>query len=131
MLAVDAAFKCRGWSLHGELFQRWLTDLTPLGTTVTSFPDGSVQDRGGYVEAGTFLVSKTLEPVVRYSTIHGKYKNSNEYAVGLNWYVDQTHNNKFTFDVTWLDGAPVANSGAGYRVGDDGIGVRMQWQIAF
>lgn len=131
LMAVDAAFKYRGLSLHGEVFHRCLTDLTPLGAPPASYPDGSVTDTGGYVEAGAFLISKTLEPVVRYSTIHGKWKDSHEYAVGLNWYVDQTHNNKFTMDVTWLDGSPVSNSGSGYRVGDDGIGARLQWQIAF
>lgn len=131
LVAVDAAFKYRGFSIHGEFFHRSLTGLTPLGAPPLEFPEGSVEDNGGYVDAGYFLVAKTLEPVVRYSTVHGKLKDSHEYAVGLNWYVDQSHNNKLTLDVTWLDGSPISNSGAGYRVGDDGVGVRVQWQIAF
>ena len=131
LAAVDAAFKWCGLGVHGEAFYRWLREISPTGAPPAGFPLSEQDDWGFYVDGGLFVVPSTLEPVVRVSSVQGDIRDSWEYAAGLNYYVDHTHKNKLTLDATWLDGAPTRNSGPNYRVGDDGVMVRLQWQIAF
>jgi hypothetical protein len=131
LLAVDAALKYRGFSIHGEAYYRWVRDVRPLGAPPGGFPLAGFEDHGFYVDAGFMVVPRTVEPVVRVSTVQGDQKDSWEYGVGLNWYVDGTHRNKLTADAAFLDGSPAQKSGPNYRVGDDGVMVRVQWQIAF
>ncbi|MCB9882386.1 MAG: hypothetical protein H6834_11400 [Planctomycetes bacterium] len=132
MLAVDGAVKWQGFSMNAEGYLRWLRDIRPLAAPPAGFPDNDQDDAGFYVDAGFFVIPKTLEPVVRYSAVYGRQKQSSEYGLGLNWYVDDTgHNNKLTLDATWLNGSPISNSGANYRVGDNGFRLMIQWQIAF
>lgn len=131
LATFDAAFKYRGFALNGEIFRRWLREIAPTGAAPTGFPERTQDDWGLYVDAGFFLVEKHLEPVVRYSAVYGEQKKSYEYACGLNWYIDGTHTNKLTLEGGWYDGQPVTNSGANYRVGDDGFRVMVQWQLGF
>ena len=128
MAAADAAVKYQGFAANGELFYRWLDNLE---TTAGPAARGSYYDWGGYCDAGFMIVPKTLEPVVRVSTIQGAVGDSWEYAAGINYYIDGTHKNKLSFDVSKLNGSPTSNGGPGYRVGDDGLFFRLQWQIAF
>lgn len=131
LASFDAAFKFQGASLNGEIFHRWLREIDPTGAAPTGFPERTQEDWGFYVDAGFFLIEKTLEPAVRYSAIYGSQKKSSEYACALNWYLDGTHNNKLTLEGGWYDGSPVQNTGANYRIGDDGFRVIAQWQVAF
>jgi hypothetical protein len=77
------------------------------------------------------LMREKLDIEIRSSTVQGDLKDSWEYAAGMNWYLDGTHGNKLSFDVTHLDGSPVSNSGPDFRVGDDGWLVRLQLQLSF
>ena len=131
LLAVDAAMKYRGWSLHGEGYYRWVDDISPTGLSPTGFPEDTNETWGGYLAAGYMLIARTLDLQVRSSTVQGDLKDSWEYAAGVNYYLDGTHGNKLSLDVTHLDGSPVSNSGPNFRVGDDGLLVRLQLQLSF
>jgi hypothetical protein len=131
LLALDAAFKHRGWSLHGEGYYRWVDNISPTGAAPAGFPDDESDAYGGYVGAGYMLMREKLDIEIRSSTVQGDLKDSWEYAAGMNWYLDGTHGNKLSFDVTHLDGSPVSNSGPDFRVGDDGWLVRLQLQLSF
>jgi hypothetical protein len=128
MGTFDAAMKFQGFSANCEMFYRSLNGIrSPTMPAI----DRSHYDWGGYCDVGYMLIPKTLEPVVRVSTIQGDLADYWEYAGGLNYYVEGSHMNKLTVDVTHLDGSPVSSSGPGYRIGDHGWLFRMQWQIAF
>ena len=73
---------------------------------------------------------ETLEINGRLSTVNGMFGDAWEYACGVNIFMNG-HNNKLTFDATYLDGCPVSNTGANYRVGDRGVMFRSAWQVAF
>lgn len=128
LAAADAAFKFHGFALHGEAFFRQLSDIR--SGTMPAIRDG-YYDWGGYCDAGYMIVPQRFEVVARASTVQGALGDSNEYAAGVNWYVAGTHENKLSFDVTKLDGSPTSNSSPNFRVGDEGLMIRFQWQIAF
>lgn len=128
LYAVDAAFKYRGWSVNSELYFRWLNQFKTLGGTI---PYSQLYAAGFYADAGYMILEKSLEVIARASLVDGLFGTRWEYAAGVNWYVNGTHQNKVTFDITKLDGSPVSNSGPNYEVGQEGLLTRLQWQIAF
>lgn len=128
MAAADAAIKFQGFSANCEMFYRWLDQINTAGMPAAR---RSYYDWGGYCDAGFMIIPGRLEPVLRVSSVQGTERDSWEYAAGVNYYVDGTHTNKLTFDVTKVDGIPTKNAGPNYRVGDDGWMFRLQWQIAF
>ena len=127
LYAVDFAWKRRGWSFNAEYYFRWLQSIRSGG----AFPHTKLYQDGFYADAGYMLVEKRLEVVGRVSLVDGLFKDSWEYAAGINCYVNGTHKNKLSFDVAVLDGSPTANSSPNYEIGMDGLLYRMQWQIAF
>lgn len=127
LYSLDAAFKYRGFSANGEYFLRWLRDIRGNGP----LPRDHVFDHGYYFEAGWFLLPRTIELNGRISQIFGAFGSAHEYAGGVNWFLNGTHNWKVTFDVTRLIQTPANNSGANYRVGDSGVMFRTQLQAAF
>lgn len=131
VLAADAALKYQGLSVHGEAYYRWIENIGMTGASPANFPFDSNRAYGGYVAAGYMLVRERLELVTRVSSIMGDFKDTSEYGVGLNYYIDGSHRKKASFDVTSIDGSPVSSSGPNYRVGDDGLLFRAQVQLAF
>ena len=133
--SIDAGLKWNGWSLNGEYFVRSIHDLTADGV----IPVTQIDDHGFRVEAGVFLVPKRFELLARMSQVTGDRNTAQEYAAGFNYYwgngtrdgklVDRV--NKFSMDVTSLDGNPVTSTPADLVAGDDGVLFRTQVQIGF
>lgn len=131
MFAVDAAVKYKGFSMHGEAYYRQLDNIRPTAPQPGGFPWDDNTSYGGYVAAGYMLVPNKSELVFMTSTVQGDFKDTWEYGLAFNWYVNGTHNNKITLDVITINGSPISNSGPNYRAGDDGTMVRVQHQIGF
>lgn len=127
LYSLDAAFKYRGFSVNGEYFLRWLQGIRGSGP----LPRHHFFDHGFYLEGGWFVSPKKLELIARTSQIFGAYGDAQEYAGGVTWFINGTHNWKLTFDVTRLIQTPANNSGPNYRVGDTGVMFRTQLQAAF
>ena len=125
---LDFAFKYLGWSVNSELFFRWLNQFQTIGGSI---PYSELYADGFYADAGYMLLKRKLEVIGRASLVDGLFGTRWEYAAGFNWYIDGTHRNKVTFDITKLDGSPVTNSGPDLEVGQEGLLTRLQWQIAF
>lgn len=132
---LDFGLKWRGWFVSAEWFLRSVQDLTATGPTVVS----QIDDHGYRCDAGVFIVPKRFDVIGRVSHVSGPFGDANEYAAGFNWYWGNgSHEgklddriNKFTFDVTMLDGSPVTTSTADLFAGDDGVLFRTQVQIGF
>lgn len=127
LYTVDAAFKYRGFSANGEYFFRWLQSIRGTGP----LPVARLFAHGFYLEVGYFLVPRKLELNGRTSQVFGEFGDAQEYAGGVNWFINGTHNWKVTFDVTKLNDSPASNSGVNLRAGDDGLLFRTQLQAAF
>ncbi len=127
LYSVDAAFKFCGFSANAEYFFRWLQAIRGDGP----LPASKLFDHGFYVEVGCFLVPRRIEINARMSQVSGPLGDGQEYAAGVNWFVNGTHNYRFTLDVTQLKGSPAENSGPNLRAGDDGVLIRSQFQAGF
>ena len=127
LYTIDCAAKYRGFSANFEWFLRWLNSFAANGP----LPVTALFDAGFVSEFGFFLIPKKLDVNARISQVNGLYGDAWEYAAGWNWYINGTHKNKLSFDVTRLTQSPVSNSGPNFIVGEKGVVVRTQWQIAF
>lgn len=127
LYTVDVALKYRGFSCNGEYFFRWIQALRGNGPVNVS----QIFDHGFYFEMGYFVIPHRLELNGRVSLIFGAYGDAQEYAGGINWFFDGTHNWKFTVDLTRLNQNPATNTGVNIRAGDDGLLLRAQLQAAF
>lgn len=132
---IDASLKWKGWFATAEWFVRSIQDLT-----ANSVPSVlQVDDTGFRFDTGYFLVPKRLDVIGRVSGVRGSFGDAYEYAAGFNWYWGSgTRNgelddrvNKFTFDVTLLDGSPVTSTPSDLIAGDSGMLFRTQMQIGF
>jgi hypothetical protein len=131
LLALDAAMKLNGFSLAGEAYYRWVENIEPTAPGPDGFPYDSNESYGGFVGGGYMLIPETFDVQLRTSTVQGDFKDTWEYAGGVNYYLDGTQGNKLSLDLTHVDGSPVSSSGPNFRVGDDGWMLRLQLQLSF
>lgn len=132
---IDIAMKYRGWSVSAEWFVRSIQDLTADGPINLS----QIDDHGFRCDVGVFLIPKRLDAWTRVSHVSGPVGDAYEYAAGFNYYwgsgqrdgVLDDRVNKFSFDVTSLDGSPVTSGPADLIAGDDGVLFRTQVQVGF
>jgi hypothetical protein len=126
LVSADLAAKYRGFSFNAEFYARWLDNFAATGP----LPFSELYTDGFYFDTGYMICPETLELAGRISAVDGLFGDAWEYAGGVNIFFNG-HNNKLTFDVTYLDGSPVTNTGANYRRGDRGVMFRSAWQVAF
>lgn len=126
--SLDFAAKYAGFSFNGEYYFRWIENLRADGP----LPMDGFFDHGYYLEAGYMILPRTIEIGGRMSHILGRFGDRGaEYGGVVNWFVNGTHNWKFTLDATRVRHSPAENSAPGYRAGDDGVLVRGQLQAGF
>jgi hypothetical protein len=126
LLAMDAAFKYRGWSANAEYFWRSVTDLK----ATMPVPDVGLQ-QGFYVEGGVFVLPQLLEFNSQVAFVTGQQGSTTSYATGFSYYPRKSQHLKLTIDATFIDGSPVNSTGSDILVGDDGVLLRVQWQALF
>jgi hypothetical protein len=125
--AVDAAWKWRGFSANGEYYFRQLSNIAGTGP----LPIRLVYNHGYYLEGGYMLIPDRFEVNARTSQIYGAYGPSREYAGGVNWFPQGSHNWKWTFDCTQITQSAAQNTGPNYIAGVTGMLFRLQLQAAF
>ncbi|MEN0109929.1 MAG: hypothetical protein AAF805_04325 [Planctomycetota bacterium] len=132
---IDLAMKYRGWCFTAEWFLRSIQDLTADGPINTT----QIDDHGFRFDAGYFLVPKRLDVWSRVSHVSGPQGDAWEYAIGTNYYFGSGKHdgklddrvNKFSFDVTSLDGSPTSSTPSDLLAGDDGVLFRTQVQVGW
>lgn len=126
LMAIDAAFKYRGWSANGEYFWRDVNDVQAN----LPVPDVGLQ-QGGYLEGGFFLVPKLIELNSQLGFVTGRAGSNSSYAAGVSYYPRKSQFLKLTIDTTFINRSPTNSGGSNVIVGDDGVLVRAQWQAVF
>jgi hypothetical protein len=129
LLALDAAFKYRGFSLAAEVYLRWLN-----GFRFRTFGDPDAREfftNGMYVQGGYFVVPEYLQLFARGSYVSGFYGYGSEIGGGVNWFVNGTRNWRFVLEALKVNGSPADNILTGYRAGESGTLLQAQMMIDF
>ena len=126
LLAVDAAYKYKGWSANAEYFVRSIQNLS------SNIPVPAVGlQHGFYTEGGFFVVPKRFELNSQYTFVTGDQGSANSYATGFSYYPRGAPFLKMSMDGTYIDGSPVNSTATNILVGDKGFLFRCQWQALF
>jgi hypothetical protein len=81
MASFDAGLKYRGFSLEGEYYLRWITDLTKTGPV----PFSSLFDHGFQLQM-SYMVRPTWQLYTTTSKIFGEFGSPWDASLGVNWY---------------------------------------------
>jgi hypothetical protein len=130
LFSVDASVKFHGWSFTSEYYFRNIGGFTGI-------VQSDLFDHGFWLESGWFVVPQKVELLARWSRVVGdsgtlgaQDESSDEKSLGTVFYV-RHHHIKFTFDATYLDGAPISSSSLDIFPGDIGWLWRSQLQFSF
>ncbi|WP_419192552.1 porin [Kolteria novifilia] len=126
LCSLHAGLKYRGFSLDGEYFLRWLTQIDGNG----ALPVSSLFDQGFMAQTGLFVLPK-VELYAIGSFVTGDFGSGSQVTGGANWYVRGTRNWRVTFDATALDTSPAQQARTGYQAGATGPLIRAQVWILF
>ncbi len=127
LATVDVGWKWRGWSAFGEYSWRLIDGLRGTG----AFTRSSLFDQGGSAYLGWCFVPRTYEVYGRTSALTGPFGSAQEFGGGLNWYLHETRQNRFTFETLWIDSSPAQNPLYPYRAGFTGTAIQAQYMVIF
>jgi hypothetical protein len=127
LYAIHAGLKYRGFSLSGEYFFRWLTNIQASGP----IPDDALYDHGFFIQAGDFIIPQSIEVFGRASAVFGPFGDGVEIGAGANWYVLQQPNWRFTADIACIDDSPAQQDRTGFTAGGSGTLFRIQMWTFF
>jgi hypothetical protein len=130
LFSLDVSTKLRGWSLSFEYYFRNINDFKGA-----ALPD--LFDHGLWLQLGKFVIPEKLQLLTRWSRVVGNSgtlgvedQSAEEIAGGFVWYFRDQHA-KWTFDATYLNGAPINSASLVISPGDIGWLFRTQIQFAF
>jgi hypothetical protein len=127
LATVDAGFKYRGWSGFFEYSWRLLNGFVGSG----DFDRQSTFDQGGSAFLGWCFVPRTYEVYGRTSALTGPYGTAQEYGGGLNWYLNETRQNRLTIEGLYINRSPVLNFIYPYRAGFTGMAIQTQYMVVY
>jgi len=127
MLALNAGFKYRGWSLEGEYYHRWVDDFQTVGM----IPVTELDDQGYQVQGSAMVIPKALQAYVEYSQILGEYGDPYDFTLGVNWFPMKRKELRFSLQALYLKDSPVGYSSVPFAVGGNGWVFNTDLTVAF
>jgi len=129
-VVAEYGLKYRGFSTSAEAYWRRFDDIR--ANNIDSIGSGVIIDRGFFVQGGYFIMPKKLELAGRYSLVDFDDERDEdavrEVALGANWFINGTHDNKLQFNWIRQDNE-LPNSVS--RSDDIDNTYRLQYQLAF
>ena len=127
MMALDAAFKYRGFALEGEYYARWLDHFKVQGT----IPKDDMFDSGFTLQASAMILPKTLQVYASGSKIWGEYGNPYDLALGLNYFPLKSRDLRVNAMGLWVKNSPVGYTAYPVPVGGNGFTFVTDFSLAF
>jgi hypothetical protein len=129
MASLDAGIKYRGYSLEAEYYWRHLSDFRGPGVTPGLIDD--IDDTGFQVQASAMLVPKLFQVYTGYSEIHGRYGDSGELRLGMNYFPKEMRGIRVNGEWLRLDDIPVGYTAVPYPVGGNGDVFHLNFELNF
>ncbi|EJL22622.1 hypothetical protein [Novosphingobium sp. AP12] len=116
MLAVNAGFKYRGFSLDGEYYFRWISDLDTVGVV----PVSKLYDNGFQLQGSAMVIPEKLQAYASGSMIFGQYGDPWDLGLGLNWYPFDRREVRLNAQALYMDKSAIGYTSVPYAVGGKG-----------
>jgi hypothetical protein len=127
MMALDAAFKYKGYALELEYYARWLDHFHVEGV----IPKDKMFDDGVTVQASTMILPKTLQLYLSGSKIFGEYGDPYDIALGVNYFPFARRDLRVNVMGLWVDRSPVGYTAYPVPVGGTGFTFVTDFSLAF
>jgi hypothetical protein len=127
MMAANAGFKYRGFSLEGEYFWRWVDDFETVGF----IPVTELFDHGFQLQTSAMLVRDRVQLYGATSKVFGEYGDPWDLTVGLNWYPFARREMRVNVQGIYLRNSPVGGTSYPYLVGGNGWLFNTDFIITF
>ena len=131
ILSFDAGLKYKGIFVQTEIYNRWLEKFVADGP----LPMAKIHDTGYYVQAAFYPVPKKLEVYGVTSHIFGDddagFGSAHEYGGGFNYYLANSRNHRFNFQVLNVDKSPVSSTFGYYVGGQTGTTISAGFSVFF
>jgi hypothetical protein len=127
MMALDAAFKYKGFALEGEYYSRWLDALTIEGV----LPKTHFYDQGFTLQASAMAIPRTLQLYASGSYISGEYGDPYDIALGLNYFPLKRRDLRLNVMGLWVNNSPVGYTAYPVPVGGNGFTFLTDFSLAF
>ncbi len=127
MVALDAAFKYRGYALEGEFYSRLLDRFQVEGIV----PVNDLRDTGYTLQASAMLLPKKLQLYVSGSQIYGKYGDPYDIAVGINYFPFARRDLRVNVMGLYTEHSPVGYTAYPVPVGASGFTLVSDFSLAF
>lgn len=129
MVAFDAGFKVRGFSLEGEYYWRLIDHFKVRGTG--SLPFSELKDDGFQLQASAMILPSTLQVYAGASKVYGEYGDPSDFRLGLNWFPWKNQVVRWNFEYIQLDRSPVGALSLPYSVGANGPVFHTNFMVWF
>ena len=83
------------------------------------------------VNAGAFLVPHRVGVYALGSHVTGEFGSGSEFGGGLNYYLKERENSKFTVEFVYIESSPAQQARTGLVAGLTGPMFRMQYWLSF
>jgi phosphate-selective porin OprO and OprP len=132
-VVAEYGLKYRGFSTSAEAYWRKFDDVR--ANNIDSVGSSAVIDRGFFAQGGYFVIPKKCELAARYSLVDYDDQREvdaiRETTLGVNWFFNETHDNKLQLNFIRQDNENPRNASALKRSDDIDYTYRLQYQIAF
>lgn len=127
MMALDAAFKYRGFALEGEYYARWLEAMKFEG----ALPRDNFFDQGFSLQASAMLLPKTLQVYLSGSQIFGQFGDPYDVGVGFNYFPLKRRDLRLNVLGLFVKNSPVGYTAYPVPVGGNGFTFLTDFSLAF
>jgi len=127
MMSVDAGIKYKGFALEAEGYSRWLTGFD--GPATGDIND--INDTGYQLQASAMVVPTILQGYVSGAQVFGKFGDTAEARVGMNWWPFKQRGLRVNAEWLHLDHSPVGYTAVPYPVGGNGEVFTMAVEMNF
>jgi hypothetical protein len=129
MTCFDAGVKYQGFSLEGELYWRWVNNLSGKGTETLLFDQFT--DTGIQLQGSGMLLPKLLQLYTTYSEVFGEYGNPWELRAGLNLTPWKNQVVRLNAEYIYQYNSPVGGLSLPYQVGGTGSIFHLDLMVNF
>ena len=129
MIAADAGWKYRGWSLEGEYYWRLVDQLR--GQNVDQLPFDKFSDTGFQLLASATPRPQALQLYAGFSQVFGEFGDPWEVRGGVNAFPWKNKAMRWNNEFIWLDHSPTGNAGYPYPVNAHGLVFSSNFEVNF
>jgi hypothetical protein len=127
MMALEAAFKYKGYAVEYEYYTRWLNDFKIQGFV----PRDHLYDTGYQLQVSAMVIPQKLQAYVSGSQIFGQYGDPYDIGVGLNYFPFKRRDLRVNMMGLYVHKSPVGYTAYPVPVGGNGFTFLTDFSLAF